>query len=252
MIGLLLLFLAATMVCTFFFYRKAARCEKELSQLRKERIQMNEAFVQVRSERHDFLKHIAAVQFMLETKKSAEAAAYTDTLIDGYKETNVSIQGEKGAVAGILHHMFCRAKNSDIDITYDLAIPLSSLPMPETDLVVLIGNILENSIEACEAWKEEKQIQKRPSIILQLSKRSGLYLLTCTNSSPVLPPRMTDRLFKREGITTKGRKHKGTGTFIIMRCVKKYDGFLDFVHKDELFSLKIKVPDIVTDDVLKK
>ncbi|MEL3956574.1 GHKL domain-containing protein [Caldifermentibacillus hisashii] len=44
--------------------------------------------------------------------------------------------------------------------------------------------------------------------------------------------------------TTKGAGHEGLGTKLIQDIVKKHDGFLDFIHKDETFTVKIKIPAI--------
>ncbi|WP_234410400.1 hypothetical protein [Caldalkalibacillus mannanilyticus] len=72
---------------------------------------INETFRMVRSERHDFLKHVSALHFMLEDGRSIEAKKYLDALVDNYEETNFSIKGERGAVAGVLHQTYKRAKH---------------------------------------------------------------------------------------------------------------------------------------------
>ena len=82
-------------------------------------------------------------------------------------------------------------------------------------------------------------------ITLQFYKRSGLYLLTCKNSSLPIPTDILDTLFKAFGRTTKpGAEHEGLGTKIIYDVVAQYHGFLDFVYKDEEFTVKIKFPAI--------
>jgi LytT family two-component system sensor histidine kinase NatK len=69
-------------------------------------IGFNETFRPVRSERHDFLKHVSAIHYLLENKNNKEAKTYLDDLVDGYEETNLSIKGERGVVAGVLHQMY--------------------------------------------------------------------------------------------------------------------------------------------------
>jgi two-component system, LytTR family, sensor histidine kinase NatK len=49
-------------------------------------------------------------------------------------------------------------------------------------------------------------------------------------------------LFQSYGKTTKGRGHEGLGTKIIKDIVTGNNGFLDFVYKDEEFTVKIKFP----------
>lgn len=216
--------------------------QKEIENLTSQREQFNETFRIVRGERHDFLKHISALHFMLDNENYKEAREYLNNLVDGYEETNLSIKGEKGSVAGILHQMYRHAKKEGIEVIYDLDLPLSSLPLIDKDIVTLIGNLLSNSLDACEEWQQVRG--KQASLTLQFYKRSGLFLLTCKNNSLPIPTNILDHLYQSYGKTTKGGFHEGLGTKLIKEVVDQNQGFLDFVHKDEEFSVKIKIPAI--------
>ncbi|WP_462413067.1 sensor histidine kinase [Neobacillus sp. Marseille-QA0830] len=221
--------------------KKIADFGQELQLLQEQTAHFNETFRIVRSERHDFLKHVSAIHFMLENQSYDEAKTYLDHLVDGYEETNLSIKGERGAVAGVLHQMYRRAKGSGISLVYDFDLPLSTLPLTDQDIVALIGNLLSNSIDACEEW--QKQHQDQAVITLQFYKRSGLYLLICKNNSLPVPTKVLDSLFESFGKTTKVG-HEGLGTKIIDEIIHSHQGFLDFVHKDEEFTVKMKFPAI--------
>jgi two-component system, LytTR family, sensor histidine kinase NatK len=215
---------------------------KEIEGFEEQREQLNETFRIVRAERHDFLKHISALHFMLENDQKEEAQDYLEKLVDGYEETNLSIKGERGSVAGILHQMYRKAKSIGIEVIYDLDVPLSTLPLSDKDIVTLIGNLLSNSIDACETWQNERE--KQAHITLQFYKRSGLFLLVCKNESLPIPTPILDELYQSYGKTTKGEGHEGLGTKLIQEVVTNCQGYLDFVHKDEEFSVKIKIPAI--------
>ncbi|WP_077621136.1 sensor histidine kinase [Bacillus sinesaloumensis] len=222
--------------------RKMKALLEEARQFDEQRVQFNETFRVVRSERHDFLKHVSAIHFMLENGNSEEAKHYLDELVEGYKETNLSIKGERGVIAGILHQMYRKAKALNIDVVYDFDLPLSSLPLSDQQIITLIGNLLSNSIDACEEWQQKNDTQA--FLTLQFFKRSGLYILQCKNSTPSIPPSILDQLFVNFGNTTKGDGHEGLGTKLIKDIVDESNGFLDFVCKDEEFSVKIKIPAI--------
>ncbi|MEH7352241.1 GHKL domain-containing protein [Neobacillus drentensis] len=222
--------------------QKLAALTRENHLFKEQTAHFNETFRIVRSERHDFLKHVSAIHFMLETGKHGEAKAYLDELVESYEETNLSIKGERGIVAGSLHQMYRRAKTAGIPVVYDFDLPLSTLPLPDTVMVKLLGNLLSNSIEASEDWQKEHKQQA--VITLQFYKRSGLFLLICKNNSLPIPPPILDGLFQRYGKTTKANGHEGLGTKIIKDIVNDHHGFLDFVYKDQEFTVKIKFPAI--------
>ena len=204
---------------------------------------MNETFRVVRSERHDFLKHVSALHYLLENKEYEEAEQYLDQMVDGYEETNLSIKGEKGVVAATLHQAYKRASHAGMAANYHLDVPLSSLPMENRDIVSMVSNLLSNAIEAGDSYQNERG--KKAYISLEFQKRSGLYILICQNESLPIETKILDRLYEDYGITTKKGDHKGLGTKIIDEIVDKYEGTLDFIYKDETFTVKIKIPAIV-------
>ncbi|WP_230199547.1 sensor histidine kinase [Bacillus testis] len=222
---------------------EAYALRREVDHMKEQREQMNETFRIVRSERHDFLKHVSVLHILLEKGEDGEAGRYLGELVESYKKTNLSIKGEKGTVAAILHDMYRRGTDKGIAVLYDLDLPLSTLPMDDKDLVALLGNVLSNSLDACEEWQHKKGEQA--TVVLQFYKRSGLYILTCKNDSLPIPVRVVDSLFHSYGNSTKGGDHEGLGTKIIQDIISKHHGHLDFVHSHEQFTLKLKLPAVV-------
>lgn len=206
-----------------------------------EQDKFNQTFQTLRKERHDYLKHITAIHYLLEKQTSKEAKEYMEVLIDGYEETNLSIKGEHGAVAAILHSIYKRAHDANITLNYHFDLPCSKLPLPTPKVVALVGNILENALDACEEWQQQSGMQGYIEMTLQ--KRSGLYILTCKNSTLPLSPHIADQLFQTVGITTKS-SHDGLGTSIIQNIIKEQQGYLDFLNEKETFTLTCKIPSI--------
>ncbi|WP_394232181.1 sensor histidine kinase [Niallia oryzisoli] len=239
--GLFMIFIGIEVV-RIVWAKQLAAFSRKVQQFEEQSLQVNETFRQVRSERHDFLKHVSAIHFLLENDKVLEAKTYLDGLVDGYEETNLSIKGERGIVAGVLHQMYRRAKAGGIAIVYDFEIPLSSLPLSDQYMVTLIGNLLSNSIDACEEW--QKSSDTSGMITMQFYKRAGLYVLICKNHSGIIPTDIVDGLYQVYGKTTKNGDHEGLGTKLIHDIVKDNQGYLDFVYKNQEFTVKIKIPSI--------
>ncbi|WP_426861023.1 sensor histidine kinase [Cytobacillus gottheilii] len=204
--------------------------------------QFNETFQMVRKERHDYLKHVAAIQYLLEKEQFKEAKSYMANLLNRYEETNLSIKGEHGAIASVLHNHYKEARSENMAINYQLDVPISQLPIESADLVELVGNILENAVFACREWQCERGEQG--FVELSLQKRSGLFLLTCKNSTLPLEREVCDQLFVTSGISTK-EHHRGLGTAIIQEIVHNHKGFLDFNTEKNTFVITCKIPSVV-------
>ena len=207
-----------------------------------QQLQFNETFQLIRKERHDYLKHIAAIQYLLEKNEYDKTKTYINSIVNQFEETNLSIKGEHGAIASVLHTNFKRARDKNIAINYLLEVPISNMPISSAQLVELLGNILENAIDACEEWQTTTGDQG--IVELSLRKRSGLFLLTCQNSTPILPVKVADELFMSTGITTK-EGHEGLGTIIIQTIVQKHHGHLEYTAEKNMFTLTCKIPDVL-------
>nr|WP_162357098.1 GHKL domain-containing protein [Metabacillus mangrovi] len=214
------------------------KTEQERTRLLEVQDAVNETFRVVRSQRHDYLKHVTAVHFLVESGKEEEAREYMKGLLRSYEETNFSIKGEDGAAAGILHDAYERASRLGVKITYAFDLPVSSLPISPFDLVGLLGNILSNAVEACEEFLESGN--SSASLTMKFEKKSGVYILVCENTCVKPPNDVLDVLFEKAGRSTKGQE--GLGTKVIADIVRKNAGFLDFACKENRFSLKVKFP----------
>lgn len=213
----------------------------EIQILKENRVQFNEVFQHLRKERHDYIKHITAIQFMLEQGNMEEARGYIQLISQNYEETSIAIKGEKGAVAAILHNGYHRCMQENISIYYDFSTPISKLPLRDDKLVLFIGNLIDNAIDAAI---EARNQNGYGDVHISLIQRAGLFILSCENATIPLPNEVVDRLFEQSTVTTKAN-HAGLGTTIIKEIVEEYGGHLQFEHQNGRFELKIKLP-IVT------
>lgn len=102
------------------------------------------------------------------------------------------------------------------------------------DLYALLGNAMDNAIEAVEKFED---VEKRQIDVLIYRKQDFL-ILQFINPMP-------ERLVYEKGfpVTTKGdRKFHGFGLKSIEQMVRKYDGTMDICEEDGCFSLKLLIP----------
>lgn len=102
------------------------------------------------------------------------------------------------------------------------------------DLYAILGNALDNAIEAVEKFEEREKRQ----IDVLIYRKQNFLVINIMNPIP-------ERLVYEEElpVTTKGdRKFHGFGLRSIQYLVRKYDGVVNISEEDGCFSLKILMP----------
>ena len=102
------------------------------------------------------------------------------------------------------------------------------------DLYAILGNALDNAMEAVEKFKHEEKRQ----IDVMIYRQQNFLVMNVIN------PIKGNLVYEEElPVSTKGDKRfHGFGLKSIRYIVKKYDGFLNISEEDGCFSLKILIP----------
>lgn len=239
MIPMLLILLIIGLFVIYKLYKKNRLLQHERELLLRERDGMNQSFHEIRAQRHDSMIHVTAIQFLLEQEKWLEAQSYLQQLVQTLDETNQAIRGEEGHMAALLLHLQQKAKQKGIAVKYDLEAPLSELPLSAINQSKLVGNLLNNSLDAALAFAEQ---EAGALISVETTLRSGLYILEIKNSTLPIPKEILDSLFQSYGQTTKAGEHQGLGTYVVKKLVDDHHGKLDFVYQKKTIAIKIKLP----------
>ncbi|ASC83313.1 MULTISPECIES: two-component system sensor histidine kinase NatK [Bacillus] len=210
-----------------------ARLSDQIDKLTQAEQHANQMLIDVRSRNHDTMKHITAIK---SAQPKADTQAYIQNWADQYSQYDRFLKGENAYVAGVLYDFLEKARASNVSVSLHMHTPLSSLPFSPADQVSLVGNILENALDSAAEAREKAEIK------LETSLRSGLYVLTCENSTPGMDPKVLDTIYQSFGRSTKNGAHEGMGTYIIQKLVKSAFGRLDFTYRHPVFRLEIKIP----------
>lgn len=117
-------------------------------------------------------------------------------------------------------------------IDFRLQAKLSSIPILEEDFVVLLGNLLDNAIEATIKCPEGRR-----SIELHLNQINDMFLLLLKNTSTVAPMKR-----KTKFVTTKkDTSAHGYGIESVKHIVEKYKGEIDFDYDEVMFQVRINM-----------
>lgn len=177
--------------------------------------------------RHDMKNHMILLSKYIEEGQYEEAKKYTGEICEETKIAGEYVKTGNGGVDSILNYMLARAEKLGVRSRVTVQVPETPF-MPDFDLNMLLGNLLENALEALEKV-EEKKLDFYMSY-----KKQVLYISLCNTF---------DGTVRKKGnayLTTKQEKGEhGLGITAIGHIVEKYHGEMRMEHKEEMFGADI-------------
>ena len=188
----------------------------------------------LREQRHDFKNHIQVISALLEMDEVEEAKKYVGRLSQDLRSVGRAIRTNFPAVNALLQAKanICDAKG--IRFEMDVATRLESLPMEQWELCRVLGNLIDNAIEAQETEKVEG-----PFIRVSMTEADGAVMISVFNNGTAVPNELQERIFL-PGVSTKG-PDRGTGLAIVKRIVAECGGsvLLDAEGGGVCFTLRL-------------
>lgn len=232
LLGMVCIFLLV-LICRAVFIRlvdkRIAAYQNDLVEKHYEEVE--NMYRQVRGWRHDYKHHIQTMKAHLAMEQYAELESYLNELDADLMTVDTVIKTGNVRIDAALNSKLALARAKGIRVNAKAIVP-RELAIKEVDLCVIIGNLLDNAIEAC--LKEEDREKQFIRVYIDILKEQ-LYLYV-SNS-------MTDNIRRQGGqyLSTKRGSH-GFGLMRIDRVVKKYGGFLNRQHEEGVFATEIMLP----------
>lgn len=174
--------------------------------------------------RHDMKQTNAVVMELLLGSKTDEAIEYMRKMTQRVSEFDVVIDTGNDYVNAILNAKLSEAKRRGITVL--CSADKNAGGIDEVDLCNLLGNLLDNAIEACEKCNTKQKV-----IEIKLRTLEGKYLLDIENTAEDNALENNQQL-----LTTKGDKLKhGYGVKSIKSIAEKYNGMVNFSQVGERF-----------------
>ncbi|MCX4339368.1 MAG: GHKL domain-containing protein [Lachnospiraceae bacterium] len=209
--------------------RKISRFQNEL--VDRHYAEVETMYRKMRGWRHDYHNHIQVLKAHMEFARYEEAKQYLTMLNDDLSTVDTVIKTGNVMVDAILNSKLTMIREKEIQVDATAVVP-QDVPFSGIDLSVLIGNLLDNAMEACAQVvnKDERFIR----IYIDIVKKQ-LYI-SVTNS-------MEGRA-KRKGLqylSTKAGLH-GFGLIRIDRIASKYGGFINRQNEEGVFATEVMLP----------
>jgi len=212
-----------------FVNKKIAAYQNDL--MDKHYTEVENMYRKMRGWRHDYRNHIQTLRTLMEQQNYEKVISYLDNL--GVDLTTVDTVLKTGNIMAdaILNSKISLANANNIPVDATASIPVE-LNITDIDLCVIIGNLLDNAIEASMKLPESSRAIR---VYIEMKKNS-LYLCF-TNLTA------TDKLTMVNGRypSTKSASH-GFGLMRVDSIVKKYNGYIKRASEDGAFTTEILLP----------
>lgn len=184
--------------------------------------------IENRRARHDFRQHLRVIQDCANRGDLEDLKSYLADYEKQHLTHSDRVYCNNYALNAILSFYADKAESAGIQ--FNIHIQLSDSPViPETKLCVLLGNLLENALDACQTGCSGSE--NTPPFIRLSAVQTGTSTLSITtdNTSAFSPTWMNEKL-----VSTKPAG-SGIGTESIRMIAEQYHGDARFEWRDGVF-----------------
>lgn len=173
---------------------------------------------QTRAFRHDLQNHLTVLRELLKTGQTEKAGGYLDQLAESAEALSGSVRTGNQTADVLLGSKCAAAKQKGVEVFCELAVPEES-GVPDLDWCILLSNIFDNALAACEAVPPGKRYLR-----LSGKKKGNFYLLLSENSCDD---------------TLKCPPPEGTGLSNIRTVLEPLGGTMEKTVLDGVYKLKL-------------
>lgn len=182
----------------------------------------------IRNQRHDLRHHLHTIDDLIEKKHYAEAKAYISNVTETIPTYSMKEWCKNSVVNSTIGYYAQRAEEEHIKLDIAVEIPDCNPNVPDNNLCVIFGNLMENAIEACRMMNPESRYIKL------YSKVGGdMLFITMDNSF--------NGVVHKQGHEYLSSKHRGVGTGLrsVRTLAESLDGSAEFGSTDNRFRSEI-------------
>lgn len=192
--------------------------------------EVDHIYRQMRGWRHDYHNHIQAMLALLDNPE--ELRNYLWMLNDDLTTVDTVLKTGNVMVDAILNSKLSLIKSKNIAVNAKATVP-QALQISEIDLCAIIGNLLDNAMEACLRQPETEERFIR--VYIGLLKKQ-LYICVTNSVSGTVKKTGTSYL------STKNSHAHGFGLMRIDTLAEKYGGYVNRQSEEGAFATEVMLP----------
>lgn len=204
--------------------------EKHLSLQRDHYRQLSQQIERSRAATHDLRHHLRALRVLAQQGQLEKIRTYLDEYEPHLAQQEITTFSDHPTADAVLYHYAAKAK--ELGAVYDVRLPIpADLAFPDDELCILLGNLLENAMEAmAKQTIGPRRLYLRGSAA---DKRLGL----------VIDNTYSGELSYLDGqYQSTKRPGPGIGLSSVRTIVEKYGGLVDFTADGSAFHVMLMIP----------
>ncbi|NLJ58943.1 MAG: GHKL domain-containing protein [Tissierellia bacterium] len=224
-------------VLVFYFYNEVmkfyqSKFEKKLLQQQNSAYEkqfeiINRSKENTKRFRHDLKNHALSLKHLIDSKDLGGASKYLDNVFDYIDYSKEYAKSGNPEIDSIINYKLDLAEKYNIKSKVNLVIP-DKLKIDSFDLSIILGNLLDNAMEAASKNEDNKFI----NISIELD-RNVLYLSICNSYEGKL------KFNGKKLVTSKDGSNHGLGLSSVERSIEKYNGTMSIRHSKKVFYVDI-------------
>ncbi|MEW6698743.1 MAG: ATP-binding protein [Bacillota bacterium] len=195
--------------------------------------QLDKLIQAIRKTRHDYNHHVQTIYGLLEVNAYEMARDYIRKLHLNIITPAQLVKTDNPGITALLYAKagLAEAKGLNFDLQVDCS--LKEIPLTTMEMNSVLGNLLDNAIEAADEKGEGETVR------LEISTEPGEYQFIVANTGNPIPQQTISQIFE-ENFTTKGQ-NRGLGLTIVQEITEKYSGTIkvNSTKEETIFTLII-------------
>lgn len=183
-----------------------------------------------RKRAHEYKNQIMCMESLLRKKEYSELEKYITEIGGKLTATDSSINTNNTLIDAIINTKYREMEVRGILLVMKFN-ELGNLWIDDDDIVIILSNLFNNAIEACEKCEEK-------TVKMKLMKEADDIIISVRNT-------YNGELCEEDGelrTLKSDREEHGIGIRNIIEAVEKYDGSYSISHDDREFSFSITIP----------
>ena len=193
--------------------------------------EMEKQYDEIRTIRHDMKNHLQCILALIQKGEYNESQQYVEDILNNklYSEYQF-VNTTNNIINVITNYKLLLCKNSRIKTVVNIS--SFEIDIDDCDICIILGNLFDNAIEACDKINDDKIIH------FEISQKKGYVNFVIKNSIDASVLQTNPHL-----LTSKSNAAwHGLGIRTVKNTVYKYGGMIDFFESNGLFAVDVWIP----------